>query len=178
MQGGREPEGGRDPEARGDRVEPRAAVVLRVLAGVDQVEPRDPGEDRRREQERDGQVALEVEARGGATTSTSSVADMMTLDGDLVGTPSYMAPEQAEGRLDKIDERTDVYALGVVLYQLLCGEVPYTGGTVFELIAAIAEGNVEPPSRRAPQRAVPHDLEAIAMKAIARNEMIVVITCP
>jgi serine/threonine-protein kinase len=55
-----------------------------------------------------------------------------TVYGLVVGTPSYMAPEQAMGATDRIDERTDVFALGALLYHVLCGRAPFGGSSVGE----------------------------------------------
>ncbi len=87
----------------------------------------------------------------------------MTQTGMAVGTPGYMAPEQARGERD-IDRRTDVYALGVLLYEALCGERPHPQDTLAEyLVAVLAD---EPRSLRRLAPDVPVDLETVAMKCI------------
>ncbi|MCP3981952.1 MAG: serine/threonine protein kinase [bacterium] len=86
--------------------------------------------------------------------------------GHGVGTPSYMAPEQFEPARP-IDERTDVYALGVMLYELLCGSRPFRGETTAELTRAIREAAPRLPVEVEPS--VPEPLQAIALKAMERD---------
>jgi len=86
--------------------------------------------------------------------------------GHGVGTPTYMAPEQLRpGR--PIDARTDVYALGVMLYELLCGEPPYAGKTVDDLLWAVEQGKPRLPVEV--ESGAPEPLQAIALKAMERN---------
>jgi serine/threonine protein kinase len=90
-----------------------------------------------------------------------------TAYGQALGTPAYMPPEQALGRLDEVDERSDVYALGAVLYQILTGEPPFTGGSVAELLRrAIVEAPV--PVRKR-ERNAPSDLVRICERAMAKE---------
>src|SRR5262249_39307911 len=89
----------------------------------------------------------------------------MTFDGHVLGTPAYMAPEQIEGA-HRVDGRADVYALGVVLYRLLTGEVPFRGTTRMLL------DQVRHDEPRAPRRLndrIPRDLETITLKAMAKE---------
>ena len=94
----------------------------------------------------------------------SSVPDRLTETGVLVGTATYMSPEQAAGeRL--LDGRTDIYSLGVVLYELLAGEPPYTGPTTQAIIAKRFQGEV--PSVRRVRPSVPEPVERVLLKALA-----------
>jgi serine/threonine protein kinase len=92
----------------------------------------------------------------------------VSVDGDVAGTPAYMSPEQAGGHLDAIDTRSDVYSLGVILFNLLTGQWPYDlSGSRFEVLKRIQE---EEPVR--PSKIVPHfdaDIEAILLKALAKK---------
>ena len=83
----------------------------------------------------------------------------------LMGTPNYMSPEQA--RSEKIDARTDIYSLGVVLYQLLCGQLPFSGNNVDELLQAIIKNHAVPPHEI--KSDVPLRLAKIAAKALAKK---------
>jgi len=94
---------------------------------------------------------------------------LVTLAGTVLGTPAYMPPEQAAGRVDELDARADVYALGALLYEMLALEPPYTGATAWVVLAAVLEGPPPAPSARAVGRHVPWELEAIATKAMARE---------
>jgi hypothetical protein len=88
-----------------------------------------------------------------------------TLYGTVMGTPAYMAPEQASGDLDRVDERSDVFALGALLYHVLTGAAPYRGGTADELIDAARAARLRPIDARG----LPRELVAICAKATARD---------
>ena len=98
-----------------------------------------------------------------------------TMAGEVIGTPLYMAPEQASGDLDNIDEKTDVYGLGAILFAILTGNAPHENSNtsqdgnlrVKELLIAIAEGKTPVPRDFNPN--VPGDLEAICMKSMSHK---------
>jgi len=85
----------------------------------------------------------------------------------ILGTPRYMAPEQAQARNEDIGPTADVYALGVILYELLTGRAPYDGETDVEVLRQSIEGNFTAPRSLRPD--LPRDLEAICLKAMARQ---------
>jgi WD40 repeat protein len=91
---------------------------------------------------------------------------VMTVEGQIIGTPAYMSPEQAAGQGHRVDRRSDVYSLGVVLYQLLCGELPFRGSKAM-LVHQVLHEEPRPP-RRVNDK-VPRDLETIALKAMAKE---------
>ena len=93
-----------------------------------------------------------------------------TLDGALLGTPHYMAPEQAAGEIQKIDARSDIYALGAILYEILTLKPPVEGRTIHGLLKNVVGGNITPPEQRTPERHIPIELSAVAMKALAREQ--------
>jgi WD40 repeat protein len=84
--------------------------------------------------------------------------------GSVLGTPAYMAPEQAQG--EAVDERSDVYSLGAILYTALTGAAPYSGESPEKILAAVIDGPPVPVGER--HRGVPPDLETIVAKAMAR----------
>jgi serine/threonine-protein kinase len=91
-----------------------------------------------------------------------------TIAGSIIGTPGYMAPEQADGRLDLIDERTDIYGLGAILYEILTGQPPAGGDTATEAIEQALRGELVRPSKVWEE--VPPALEAVCLRALAREQ--------
>jgi hypothetical protein len=89
----------------------------------------------------------------------------LTGDGKVLGTPLYMAPEQGEGR--PVDARSDVYALGAVLYFALTGAPPFTATSSVALLSAHLHQAVVPPSQKT-ARAIPGDVEAVALRCLAK----------
>jgi serine/threonine-protein kinase len=96
-------------------------------------------------------------------------APLTDKQGTVVGTPSYMAPEQATGRLDRIDERTDVFSLGAILYYALTGTAPYRGKTSQEKLLKAQACAVERLEVRAPDRRIPPGLRQITMRALSES---------
>ncbi|HEV3025924.1 MAG TPA: protein kinase, partial [Planctomycetota bacterium] len=92
---------------------------------------------------------------------------VLTRAGSTLGTPLYMAPEQVKGDSKAITPRTDVYALGAILYEILAGNPPHTGETVFELYHKILTEDPRVPDRRA--RDVAGDLLTVALKALEKD---------
>jgi serine/threonine-protein kinase len=89
--------------------------------------------------------------------------------GVLVGTPQYMAPEQAQGQNDQIDERSDVYALGAILYEVLTLRPVFRASNVLSLLFKAVEEAPVAPSQCAADRSIPRELEEICLKALAKS---------
>lgn len=85
----------------------------------------------------------------------------------IVGTPVYMSPEQAQVSLGNVDRRSDIYSLGVVLYQLLTGKVPFTGQTPVAILKNVIDTEPDPP--RKVRKGIGRDLEAIVLKAMEKD---------
>ena len=99
---------------------------------------------------------------GAATGTTNLTAHNM-----VFGTPEYMSPEQARG--DELDARCDVYAAGIMLYEMFTGAPPFTGTTPLNVLTEHLTGELEPPSKRAAEGRVTAALESVVMHALARN---------
>jgi eukaryotic-like serine/threonine-protein kinase len=115
---------------------------------------------------------LLVDMRGQLWVSDFGLAQFqcdaaLTLTGDLLGTLRYLSPEQALAKRGVVDHRTDVYSLGVTLYELLTGEPAYNGQDREEVLRQIAWE--EPPAPRRLSRSIPADLETIVLKAMAKQ---------
>ncbi|MSQ97617.1 MAG: serine/threonine protein kinase, partial [Gemmataceae bacterium] len=92
-----------------------------------------------------------------------------TLSGAVLGTPNYMAPEQAEGRTADIGPLADVYSLGAILYELLTGRPPFEAGNVLDVILKVINDEPEAPSRTQPT--LSRDLEAICLKCLQKQPL-------
>ena len=90
-----------------------------------------------------------------------------TVAGTIIGTPAYMAPEQTLGRGDLVDERTDIYTLGAMLYEILTGHPPHSGETITDLLHRVE--TVDPVPPRSVDRSVPRPLQAICLHALAKR---------
>ena len=103
--------------------------------------------------------------RAAETLKAAAASPGLTLDGSILGTPAYMPPEQARGELDRIDERSDVYALGAVLFEILTGHPPHEGPHPVAVLQSVI--HALPPHATRIEPHAPPDLAAIAHKALA-----------
>ncbi|KAF0246823.1 MAG: serine/threonine protein kinase-related [Planctomycetota bacterium] len=91
----------------------------------------------------------EGDRRSAHSSSEPAAHAQLTLEGEVVGTPAYMPPEQAEGRLQEMDQRSDIYSLGAILYEILTLKPPFDGLTAGDIISQVRTGRIAPPSHNA-----------------------------
>jgi serine/threonine protein kinase len=101
-----------------------------------------------------------------AETRPAEVGGGATLEGAVLGTPGFMAPEQARGEVGRLDARTDVFALGAILYTVLAGREPFRGPSADEVMRQVISATPAPLDADRP--APPKPLAAIAMRALAK----------
>ncbi|MBM4072055.1 MAG: GAF domain-containing protein [Planctomycetes bacterium] len=105
-------------------------------------------------------LAKNLEPRGGES-------EPLTRSGDILGTPSYMAPEQAAGNTHAIGPATDIYALGTILYEMITGRAPFSGKTTMETLHRVLSDDPVPPGLILPR--IPRDLQTICMTCLHKD---------
>ena len=98
---------------------------------------------------------------------TFDESTQLTAAGYMLGTPHYMSPEQAAGK--PVDHRADLYSLGVILYEMITGEVPFGDAALTSVLLRLATEVPPPPSARRPDRRVPPALDAVAMRCLEKD---------
>ena len=109
---------------------------------------------------------------GNKVSTSRELEGELTQDGAIMGTPSYMSPEQARGEVNRLDPRSDIYSLAAILYELLTLASPIEkDGGAMAILTRVVEGKIKPPEVRTPVRAkagkIPKELAAVAMKGLA-----------
>ncbi|CAG0927223.1 partial Serine/threonine-protein kinase PknB, partial [Planctomycetaceae bacterium] len=92
-----------------------------------------------------------------------------TMVGAILGTPTYMSPEQARGETETLNVQSDIFSLGVILYEVLCLKLPWTGKNSEEILEQVREEMPQPPSARDGEKNIPPDLEQLCMRCLEKD---------
>ncbi len=117
----------------------------------------------------DGETAGSAEGSIEIHASQLDLSPVATVAGRIKGTPSYMAPEQARADSEQVGPATDVYALGGLLYAILCLRPPFSGRNVEQVLADVVEMPPTAPRLRAPTRPIPAELEELALECLSKD---------
>jgi len=104
------------------------------------------------------------------TDRSEDTKEMKTMSGSVVGTPSYMPPEQSRGVVEEMDERSDIYSLGAVLYELVSLKRPFTGRNPWEILEKALEEKPPAPSQLSPELTIPPELDSMVLKCLKKQK--------
>ena len=142
---------------------PLAGSILDAVAGSDS--GHSPGSNGSHELQRHAHLGRQFRLEG--RIPESGAGPEGTMQGQLLGTPAYMAPEQAQGRHDLVDQRTDIYGLGAILYEILTGRPPFIAPKTSEVIRKVCQEAPTPPRQIVAE--IAPGLEAVCLKALAKS---------
>ena len=104
------------------------------------------------------------------TDRSEDTEEMKTMSGSVVGTPSYMPPEQSRGVVEEMDERSDIYSLGALLYELVTLKRPFTGRNPWDVLEKGLKEKPPVPSQRAPELTIPPELDSMVLKCLEKQK--------
>jgi serine/threonine protein kinase/tetratricopeptide (TPR) repeat protein len=170
-----------DSDGQLDKVDPNASVDAGTIIET-QTSTSNVGVTKTEGASEIAATKTSMTAMGGAQTKTTETGSFLrrqvatdarsagshTMMGQIMGTPAYMPPEQAEGKIDQLDARTDIYSLGGILYKLLTNHSPVGRGRPQEVLKKVIAGEIKPPREIDPT--IHPALEAICRKAMAQKQ--------